>query len=401
VASQIRVEANADVLIWARETRGFSLEDAAGKLGVPPERLARWEARVENPTANQLRKIAKQYVRPICVFFLPAPPTDGEPRLKDFRRMHEAEAVVDLSPELAVEIRLARERRAEADDLAEEAGVDIPRLDLTASLDDDPEELAARFRQGLGVSASNQSGWHTQYEAFAAWRSAVERLGVLVFQTGRSPTQFVGLDEARGFSISEERLPVIVVNGKDAVTARCFTLIHELAHLALRNAGVCDLHNQLRRENEFDRVEVFCNHVAGATVVPQGELLAAAEVRSHRSGTDWTDAELAAIARRFWASWEVTLRRLVTTGLASTEFYSAWRRSNTDRYPERVQPGGDVRLPMSTRVIRRNGRLFPRLVFDALREGRISYSRAASYLGAGAHHLRKIERAVFNPRYVA
>ena len=54
---------------------------------------------------------------------------------------------------------------------------------------------------------------------------------------------------------------------------------------------------------------------------------------------------------------------------------------------------------MSVRVIRRNGRLLPKIIFDALRTRRISYSRASSYLGAGAQHLRKIERAVFDPRY--
>ena len=367
MASRIRVDVNGAVLTWARETRRLDLGVAAHKLGISPERLARWEEEVEKPTPGQLRKMAKQYVRPICAFFLPAPPTDDEPGLKDFRRMHEAEVAVDLSPELWVEIRLARERRAEASDLATEAGVDVPSLALTASLSDDPEEVAEGFRRALGVTLEEQFRWRTQFEAFAVWRAAVEQLGVLVFQTGRSPKQFVEPKEARGFSISEDILPVIVVNGKDKVTARCFTLVHELAHLALRNAGVCDLHNLRGRQgSEFDRVEVFCNHVAGATLVPRTALTATSQVRSHLGGDDWADGELSGIARRFWVSWEVCLRRLVTAGLASNEFYSEWRRSNTDRYPEPEPPrGGDIRLPMSVRVIRRNGRLLPKIIFDA------------------------------------
>lgn len=403
MTSRIQVDVNEEILIWARRSRGFDLDEAAYKLGIKPERLAQWEDGVEKPTPRQVRNLAKQYVRPICTFFLPAPPTDDEPGLKDFRRMHEAEIAVDLSHELAVEIRLARERRAAACDLAEESGVDITKFSLVASVTNDPEEVAGRVRRVLGVTTDEQSAWRNKYEAFAVWRSAVERLGVLVFQTGRSPKQFVELNEARGFSIFEETLPVIVVNGKDAVSAKCFTLIHELSHLALGNAGICDLHNQGRRSpSEFDRVEIFCNRVAAATLVPKDSLVATPVVRSHESREAWTNVELSGIARRFWVSWEVSLRRLVTVGLATNDFYSEWRRSNTDRYPDDEQSRRnvkDVKLPMSVRVIRRSGRLFPRIVFDALREGRISYSRASSYLGAGAHHLQKIERAVFDSRY--
>lgn len=399
MADRIRVDVNKAILSWARVTRGFKLEEAAHKLGITPERLAKWEGGDEKPTPVQLRRIAKQYVRPICAFFLPSPPIDDEPGLKDFRHMHEAEVAVDLSPELTVEIRLGQERRAEANDLATEARVEVPRLSLVTSLRDNPEEVAERFRLALGVTVEEQFEWRTQFDAFAVWRSTVERLGVLVFQTGRSSKQFVEPKEARGFSISEDVLPVIVVNGRDAVTARCFTLIHELGHLALSNAGVCDLHNQTQDNSELDRVEAFCNHVAGATLVPQTALTDTPEVRNHHNVDYWSDEELYGIARRFWVSWEVCLRRLVTANLASNEFYSEWRRTNTDRYPDPVQSGGNVKLPTSVRVIRRNGRLFPRIIFDALREGCISYSRASSYLGAGAQDFRKIERAVFDPRY--
>ncbi len=397
MASAVRVDVNHEILVWARKTRGFELEEAASRIGVAPERLAAWEDGRERPTARQLRTIAKHYVRPICTFFLPQFPTGDEPGIKDFRRMHAAAVATDLSAELAVEIRLARERRTEALELVRDAGIDVPTFAIAASLEEDREELAARVRGALGVSLEEQASWANQHEAFGAWRSALEARGVLVFQTGRSSQQFVEPSEARGFSISGDELPVVVTNGRDAVTARCFTLLHELTHLALRNAGLCDLH-EFGTGSEFDRVEAFCNHVAGAILVPRGALLQTSIVRDHGTSERWEDGELAQIARRFWVSSEVALRRLLLTRRTTAEFYTAWRAEHDDRVLERPQPKGEVKLPMSTRVIRRNGRFFPRLVFGALREGRLSYHRASTYLGAGAHHLPAIERAIFDHR---
>ena len=93
------------------------------------------------------------------------------------------------------------------------------------------------------------------------WRRALEASGIVVFQ------MTVSEEEARGFSIYAENLPAVVVNVKDAPNGRLFTMLHELAHLALRQAGICDL-----REDQTGQVphyvEVFCNYVAGAALIP-------------------------------------------------------------------------------------------------------------------------------------
>jgi hypothetical protein len=44
-----------------------------------------------------------------------------------------------------------------------------------------------------------------------------------------------------GFSISEMPLPAVVLNGKDWIGARVFTILHEFSHIIIRNGGVCDL----------------------------------------------------------------------------------------------------------------------------------------------------------------
>jgi transcriptional regulator with XRE-family HTH domain len=69
----------SEILTWARETAGLSLEDAAQALGLKEargqtgqERLAVLEAGREEPTRALLLKMAQAYRRPLLVF-LPEP----------------------------------------------------------------------------------------------------------------------------------------------------------------------------------------------------------------------------------------------------------------------------------------------------------------------------------------
>lgn len=305
-----------------------------------------------------------------------------------------------MSTALRLEIRLARERREEAIDLSKEIGEDLAAFAHPAELNEDAEVVAQRLREILGVTLEDQGKFQNKYHAFNFWHTTAERLGVLVFQTGGKRSLAVDPKEARGFSFADHPLPTVVVNGAEHPAARSFTLMHELTHIMLRNGGLCDLHYASRGTSEIDRVEVFCNHVAGAVLVPRDALSANSIVARHGQDPRWSDDELRNLARRFWVSWEVVLRRLLILGRTTPTFYQHWRDENDDRFPG-PQDKGEIRLRMSTRIIRRYGRLFPRLVLKGLHEGRLTAYEASSYLGAGAHYLRKIEDAVLNVRFAS
>ena len=87
-ASSKRVHAavKPTLLVWARESAGLEIDEAARKLQVKPERLASWETGERRPTINQLRHLARVYRRPIAVFFLSKPPKKFK-AMHDFRRL--------------------------------------------------------------------------------------------------------------------------------------------------------------------------------------------------------------------------------------------------------------------------------------------------------------------------
>ena len=93
----------------------------------------------------------------------------------------------------------------------------------------------------------------------------------------------VEIAEARGFSIAERPLPAVVVNIKDSVYGRIFTLIHEFTHVLLNRGGICDVDEGA--DNDHEDVEIFCNHVAGATLVPRDVLLRSEHVAGKRGPT--------------------------------------------------------------------------------------------------------------------
>jgi Zn-dependent peptidase ImmA (M78 family) len=383
-----RVEAIAEpkLLVWARKRAGFSAEDVARRLSVAPERLGDWEGGAARPTVKQLRRLGQMYGYPLAVFYLPQVPRGPQP-VRDRRRIwgKKPEAI---SPTLRREIDIADDRRVLALELLELQGEEPPTFRLRASLNEKPNVVAARFRRTLGIGLQQQLGWRGAYDGFNAWRDAIEEVGALVLQMTDVPVA-----EARGFSLAEYPLPAVVTNIKDTPRARSFTLIHELVHVALHESGVCTL-------DDAERVEVFCNHVAGAVLVPADALHTDELVEAHGSEPEWQEAEVAELARRFSVSREVVLRRLLILGRTTDPFYRRKRREYQEAYQaaaeRRKQEGQEPRpIPRDLIAVARSGQFLSVLVLSSYSRGRITASDVADYFGVRIKHLAAIERRVF------
>src|SRR5438128_11903624 len=103
------------LLVWARESAGYTVAEAAKKAQVKPEALVMWENDIGHPSVPQLRKLANVYKRPLAVFYLAEPPKTFD-AMHDFRRLP-GEIAGRQSPELRRAIRQARLRRQVASDL--------------------------------------------------------------------------------------------------------------------------------------------------------------------------------------------------------------------------------------------------------------------------------------------
>jgi Zn-dependent peptidase ImmA (M78 family)/DNA-binding XRE family transcriptional regulator len=395
MAARVKALITPSLITWARETAGFSIAEAADKLDIDADKLTAWENSKDDasPSIPQLRKMAALFKRPLALFYLPEPPRKFEV-MRDLRRLP-GSGPRQLSPALQLDIRAASERRELALDLAADLDEELPKFTLKAEITEDPEVVGKRIREALGVTDELQNHWRDVdgRAGFNAWRSRIEATGTLVFQTTA-----IASEEASGFAISADTSPVISVNRKDTLTRRTFSLLHEFAHLMVRVSGVSDLETDEKRPPEDQRIEVFCNHVAAAALIPKESLLAQPGVAEQGSRSErWTDDQIGDLARRFNVSRDAILRRLLTFDRTTNAFYARKRAQYLAEYQayraRQKEQTKDIKRNMPTETVSHFGKPLVRMLLNNYWQDRMTLSAISGYLGLKVKHIPNLAKA--------
>src|SRR5438034_10428140 len=123
---------NADVLKWAREWRGRSVDEVASRLKQPTQKILDWEDKKSGTvqTVPQARSLDEFYERPFLEFFRSAPPPVKEPELvPDLRRPRDAKRLnAEQERDLKSIQSWAEAQRENAIDLFSEIGEEPPPL---------------------------------------------------------------------------------------------------------------------------------------------------------------------------------------------------------------------------------------------------------------------------------
>jgi len=388
MAVRVPAMVNPPLLVWAREEAGYSLEAAAERAGqgITVVKLQAWENRQAQPTLNQAERLAIIYERPLAIFSLPAPP-QLPPLATEYRRLPGVRPGAEPAA-LRLSIRRLVHRRRLALHLYAELGDDPPEFQLRAHLRESVEAVGQRLRAALGVSLDEQLAWPSEFVAFRQWRVAVERLGVLVCQM---PGQ--GIGEVRGTSIVHFPLPVAGISSKELPLSKPFTLLHEVAHLAL--AAAAEERPALtedRGEPDWLEVERFCEGVAGAALMSPDAMEANGDVVRQRRDRAWDVERMRRVAKRFRVTPTAAATRLLRMGVMSPVAYARWKtdwQTYREAHPDR--PGFGIASP-AEKAVSRNGPLFTSLVLSALSGERISSVDASHYLDLGFGHVETLRR---------
>lgn len=380
------IPVNPQLLSWARAQSGYDLARTAKRLNVKPEKLEAWERGERQPTVRQAEQLAQFFHRPLSIFFLPKPP-QLLPLAAEYRRLphvipgHE-------SPELRLALRQMLARRENALNLLGELGEPVPAFSLSASLSEAPAAVGTRLRAASGISIDEQRAWPNEWRAWAAWRAAVENLGVLVFQFSK-----VALSEVRGLALLRTPLPVAGINSKEIPESKCFTVLHEVVHLML--AAGQEESSALQEEGstrDWDDIERFAEIAASHALVPE-QLLRSEIERLGLTGSAWNIESVRRLARRFRITPLATATRLRESGFMDWSHYNTWKQE-WDAYvatlPER---SGGFATPVA-KALGRNGRLFTQLVLESLSANRVTPVTAARYLGLKFEHFDKLRSKI-------
>jgi Zn-dependent peptidase ImmA (M78 family)/transcriptional regulator with XRE-family HTH domain len=375
------------LLVWARKRSGLRVEEASTKAKIGAALLRAWEDGTEQPSIAQVRKLGEIYKRPLAVFFLQEPPTDFDAQ-REFRRLPGV-TPQNESPEMRLALRTALFRREAARELYNQLGEEVPSFNAKAAPSENAETVGSRIREILGITWEAQLAWPNAHAALNAWRAAVERHGILVFQSGE-----MTVDEMRGISIPHGPLPVILLNSGDAPHGRIFTLLHEFAHILLTNAGHETSSLEGQRKPEDQKLERISNRFAAAALLPREPFLA--EIRRYPGAVQGDEDSLRKLAfRRLKVSPEAILRRLVELGRAKSGVYRMMRRAWQKRSWYSA-PQGEGGPPLEVRVIASAGRPFVSLVLDSYRRNAVSSSDVSDYLGMQLKYVGRLSKQL-NP----
>jgi transcriptional regulator with XRE-family HTH domain len=186
-----KVDINAAVLRWARESANWTVDEIATKLRVSGRQYQEWESTGRAIGVKHLEALAKHYKRSLAVFFLPKPPHEPAPP-KDFRVLPGLPGKFERQTRLA--IRRATWLQAVASEIFENLGRAKEAQIGTASIEENPEVVGRHQRRFLGTTLQEQLEWPDDRAALRQWRDSIEGKNVLVF------SQSMPINDARGFS---------------------------------------------------------------------------------------------------------------------------------------------------------------------------------------------------------
>ena len=373
---------NPEILTWARERVGMSIEELASKTKRPIEEVEMWESGEKVPAYGKLEDMAYKYYKvPIAVFFFPYPPQIEDP-VNRFRKLPDFE-FERFSPDTYKKIRLAQTYQDSLVDVLHGNESEKSIIRKFSGITKTPQKLAKKVRKFLGVSFEEQFDFRSSDTAFKRWRYALEQVGVFTFKD-TFKDRFIS-----GFCLVDDDYPLVMINNSNAFTRQIFTLIHELGHILLGVDGITEVD-----ETFFDflsnselKTEIYCNQFASEFLVPSDEFKNDIEL-FQQEGMD----AISEIAENYSVSREVILRRLLDNNIISKSKYfeksGEWNKDYLRR--SKGAGGGNYYLTKISYL----GESFTKYAFIQNQKGSFSRSQLASHLNVKVKNLGKLEASV-------
>lgn len=363
---------NPSVLRWARERRGFTIDDVAEKLNQKPERIATWETGVDSPTVIQARKLADIYERSFLEFFLHEPPQLKERHLVPDFRAHRG-IDIDADDRGLIDLQeWAEAQRENAIDLFQEVGEPIPQFpsDLCFATSDNEEIASEQAREAMAFSITDQLSMKPaeRDQLPSIIRAKIENLGILTLKA----SELRGFG-ARGLCFVEFPLPVIVF-GNEAPGAQAFTLVHELAHVMLGASGI------ISPLSTKSGIEAWCDRFSAAFLMPKAAISQLIGQPPLVPPPFIADSIVEACSSALKVSQHAMLVRLVHLGYVHEVFYWAVKKPLFDALERSFKSFGRPKY-YGSRYKNSLGDLYTGLVIEAWGSGRITNHNAAEYMG--------------------
>ncbi|HDP99944.1 MAG TPA: ImmA/IrrE family metallo-endopeptidase [bacterium] len=364
----MRIKVAPKILSWARQRAGLEID---ALLKTFPK-IREWEQGTARPTLKQLEAYARKTYLPVGVFFLPEPPQEELP-IPDFRIMGGKSQRLP-SPDLLDTIYMCQQRQEWYRDFARVHKHQQFDFIGSKTVTDDIIHTAKEIINTIHFNLDQRQQLRTWTDAFRLFVEKVEEQGIMVMISGVvGSNNYRKLDpkEFRGFVLVDNLAPLIFINAKDTISAKIFTLAHELVHLWLGESGVSDMLMDRIPDKETER---WCNQIAAEMLVPLESI--SAEYGANRDLLQ----EIQRLAQHYKVSTLVVLRRILDMGAISEEiFWNTWNEEfdRLIKLESRSGNGGDFYRTLGVRISKR----FARALVISTLEGQTLFRDAYRMLG--------------------
>ncbi len=370
------VDVVPEVLRWLRRSSGWEIEDVSKKLGTSSEIVKDLETGKRKPTMRQLHIFSEVYKRPIASFFL-SKPKQERPMPKDYRFLPNKINIFDRKTIIAIR------RSRSLQNLSKELSLNINYATKTeikkAKITDDPEHIASEYRNILNIGIEKQRKFRDAYKLFGYLRDVLEDRNILVFQFS------IPIEDARGFALADEYPNVIVINSKDSIEARLFTLMHEFGHIILGETVI-----DLPEESLVARssIEAWCNAFSSAFLLPKE-----VSIDLFNKNKDYltkTDT-LNALSRKYKVSKAVLLVRMVNLNYISRQEIESVLARYAPKESKTEKKGKQVMgMASDQKCLSEMGNKFVSLVANNFDKELITYNDALSFLSIKSRNFDKV-----------
>ncbi|WP_416881983.1 ImmA/IrrE family metallo-endopeptidase [Marivita sp.] len=398
------IQINPIILIWARETAGFTLEDAASKIfsdgvnATAAEKLAAMEAGEKQPTRTQLAKFAQVYKRPLLAFYMAEPPRKGQ-RGQDFRqspdeRTKRENAMLDaLLRDVKARQEAVRDLILDDDDFHEHEFVGSMTISTPIAT------VVESISETLGFDHRDRNLRRGEpVKLFKTLRAAAEDIGIFVLLLSDLGSYHSTIPSSvfRGFAIADEVAPFIVINAKEAKTSRSFTLLHEIAHIWLGATGVSGQAYAGDPTTHEAKVEQFCNDVAGEFLLPS-EYFDADMISFDPGNAEAAEKIIDGFAYKWSVSGPMVAYKLYRMNKLTSKAYLTLRSLYHVRWQAALevqkskQKDGDGPNPNVVKAHNLGDALLG-VVYRSVRTNALTYTKAANLLGSKANSVETLLR---------
>lgn len=361
----VNVNIQPAIISWALS------QTSEEKLGTKlVDNIKHWLDGTKSPTFNQIEDFSKKSHIPLGYFFLQTPPIE-QISLLEYRTLDSIQ-LTNPSRNLIDTIHDMEAVQEWMVNYRKEWNYDT--ISIVGSLKGvtDISVIADTIRKDLGLNIEWYKDCGNPSEAFNKVRGLLEECGIVVMMNGivgKNTHRALDVNEFRAFAMVNEWAPLIFINGADSAGGRLFSLFHELVHLWI---GENDLYNDTKYSaNGIKTIEVTCNAVAGALMVPKTVFLE----KWNNNTNDDIHEKIKELARMFRCSSSVIARRALDNKKIDQNVYNMVIADAIEAYIQTKQEkssGGDYYRVARSKL---DG-VFVRALCESVNSGRTSFTEA-------------------------